>query len=85
MVRPLFLNLEDRRIVRPLEKETDRTLGEPLVKMNVWPFCFVIGRTVLCHVLDKKIKNKNFGPRGFEPGAAGRLSRGLTAALGQEV
>ena len=82
MVRPLFLNLEDRRIVWPLEKETGRSLGEPLLKMNVWPFCFVIGRTVLRHVLDRKIKNKNFGPHGFEPGATGRPSRGLTAALG---
>ena len=54
----LFLNLEDCKIVRPLEKETGQTLGEPLLKMNVWPFCFVIGRTVLRHVLDKKFKTK---------------------------
>ena len=85
MVQPLFLNMKDHRIVWPLEKETGRTSGEPLLKMNVRPFCFVIGRTILRHVLDKKIKNKNFGPRGFEPRATRRHSRGLTAALGQEV
>jgi hypothetical protein len=59
-VRSLFLNLEDRRIVWPLEIATSRTSGEPLLKMNVWPFCFVIGRTVLRHVLVKKFKTKIF-------------------------
>jgi hypothetical protein len=29
----------------------------------------------------KKIKNKNFGSRGFEPRPAGRQSRGLTTTL----
>jgi len=71
MVRPLFLNLEDRRIVLSLEKETSRTSGETLLKMNVQPFCFVIGRTVLRHVLDKKLKTKILARVGSNSGLQG--------------